>query len=106
METIPAMYWMVIIGVLVGFICFVLYQVAMLLKESKHAVMDSRKILQEAVKTVDMANVLLVDATEIVSTAKSTVNEVNNAIIGPIRRISSLLSVVSGFAEGLTSKRK
>jgi len=106
METIPAIYWMIIIGVLVGFVCFVLYQFAMLLKESKHAVTDSRKILHEAVKTVDMANSLLADVAEIVNKAKGTVNEVNSAIIAPIRKISSLLSAISGFAEGVTSKRK
>lgn len=105
METIPAVYWMIIIGLVTAFICFLLYQLAMLTRESKLAVSDSRKVILEAEKTVDMANSILSDVTDIVSTVKGTVYEVNTAILSPIRKISSMVSVVSGFTEGLTSKR-
>ena len=106
METIPPLYWMIIIAVALGFICFVLYEFAMLIRESKHAVADSRKIIQEAEKTVDMANNILTEATGIIGTVKDTVSEVNSAIIKPVRKISSLVSIASAFTEGLTSKRK
>ena len=106
METIPPIYWMIVIGLVIGFFCFLLYELAMLIRESKRAVGDSRKVIVEAQKTIDTVNMLLVDVTDIVSTVKGTVSEVNAAIIAPVRKISSLLSVVSGFTEGLTSKRK
>jgi len=106
METIPVVYWMIIITVLVGFISFVLYEFAMLIRESKKAISDSRDIIKEAENTVEIANGLLTDTTEIVSTIKGTVYEVNSSIVGPIKKISSVLSAVSGFSEGLTSRRR
>lgn len=106
MEGIPAVYWMIIFGALVAFVCFVLYEFAILLRESKYAVSDSRKIIQEAEKTVDLANKALVDAQEIISTVKGTIFMVNDTIVGPIKRISSVVSAASGFVEGFASKRK
>lgn len=98
METIPSVYWMIIIGIVVAFICLVLYQFAMLLKESKDTVKETRDILAEAQKAIESAN-------EILTTVKGTVTEVNNAIIGPIRKISSVLGVVGSFVEGMKSRK-
>jgi hypothetical protein len=53
-----------------------------------------------------MANKIVTEATEIVGVVKGTVYELNSAIIRPVRKISSLVSVASAFTEGLTSKRK
>lgn len=97
MDTIPSVYWMVIITVLVGFVCFVLYQLGVLLMESKNTVVEARKAISKL-------NPLLDDATDIVATAKDTVYEVNKLIIRPVRKISSVLSVASGFMEGITKK--
>ncbi len=97
METIPAIYWMIIIGVLTIFMCFVLYQLAMLLKESKNTIVEVKQI-------VNGISPLLEDATEIVGTIKNTVSEVSILVINPARKISSVLSIVSGFLEGVTKK--
>lgn len=97
MDTIPSVYWMVIITVLVGFVCFVLYQLGVLLMESKNTVVEARKAISKL-------NPLLDDVTDIVATAKDTVYEVNKLIIRPVRKISSILSVASGFMEGITKK--
>lgn len=97
MDTIPSVYWMVIITVLVGFVCFVLYQLGVLLMESKNTVVEARKAISKL-------NPLLDDVTDIVATAKDTVYEVNKLIIRPVRKISSVLSVASGFMEGITKK--
>ena len=97
METIPAVYWMAIIAVLTGFICFVLYQLAMLIKESKNTVIEARKVIATV-------NPLLDDVTDIVSTVKGTVSEVNSLVLRPLKKISSILSVASGFIEGITKK--
>ncbi|HKM20351.1 MAG TPA: DUF948 domain-containing protein [Candidatus Dojkabacteria bacterium] len=80
METIPPIYWMIIVAVIAGFICFVLYQLGMLLK-------DSRKTLQ--------------NVEDITGTVRGTVNEVNDMIIKPIRGIGSGISAISGFMSGL-----
>lgn len=106
MGDIPSVYWMILIGIFTGFVCFVLYQIAMLLKESKNAVSDSRKIIQEAEKTVDMTNNILVEVQEMISKVKGTVYMVNDSIIGPVKRISSIVSAASGFVEGFASKRR
>lgn len=97
MDTIPSVYWMIIIAVLVGFVCFVLYQLGDLIKESKNTVIEARKAISKLTPLLD-------DVTDIVSTAKDTVHEVNGLIIRPVRKISSILSVASGFVEGVTRK--
>lgn len=85
METIPPIYWMIVIAATVIMICFVLYELGMLLK-------DSRKTLQ--------------NVEGITSTVKGTVEEVNSAIIQPIRGIGSGISAVSGFVAGLKGDKQ
>ena len=77
---IPPVYWMIVIAAIVVMVCFVLYELGMLLK-------DSRKTLH--------------NVEGITSTVKGTVEEVNESIIKPIRGIGSGISAVSGFVSGL-----
>ena len=93
-DQIPSIYWMIIIGIPVGFFTFILYEVGMFIK-------DSRGIVTEAKETIKKTNVMLDDAQEIVNTAKSTVNEVQQTIVTPIRAIGNVLSTVAGFVERL-----
>ncbi len=85
METIPSIYWMIVIAAIAILICFVLYQLGMLLK-------DSRRTLQ--------------NVEGITSTVKGTVEEVNETIIKPIRGIGTGISAVSGFVSGLKGDSK
>ena len=94
LETIPAIYWMIIIAIPVGFFTFILFQMGMFIK-------DSRGLVIEAQETVSKTNTILIDAQEIVTTAKSTVNEVNEAILTPIKSIGGVLSGIAGFINGL-----
>lgn len=71
---------MIVVGVLASLLAFILFELGMLLR-------DSRKTL----KNVE----------GITSTVKGTVEEVNDAIIKPIRGIGSGISAVSGFVSGL-----
>ncbi len=71
---------MIVIALIVIMICFVLYELGMLIK-------DSRKTLQ--------------NVENITTTVKGTVEEVNDMIIKPIRGIGSGISVVNGFLSGL-----
>lgn len=66
--------------------------------------MESKNTVVEARKAISKLNPLLDDVTDIVATAKDTVYEVNKLIIRPVRKISSILSVASGFMEGITKK--
>lgn len=85
METIPPIYWMIVVTAIVGMICFVLYELGMLIK-------DSRRTLG--------------NIEGITSTVKGTVDEVNDSIIKPIRGIGSGISAVSGFVSGLRGEER
>lgn len=98
MEGIPSIYWMAVFGILTGFICFVLYEFGMLIK-------DSRGIVVKAGETVDELNVLVKDVKEIVGSVKGTVSEVNSAVLVPLRKVSSVLNVASSFTEGFASRK-
>jgi len=93
-ETIPSIYWMIIISIPVAFFTFILYQLGMFIK-------DSRGVVTETKETLTKTNKILEDAQEIVNTAKDTVNELNQAIVVPIRSIGTALSTVSAFISGL-----
>ena len=105
MEGIPSIYWMVLIGTLTGFICFVLYQLAMLLSDSRSVVKNTNETVKEVNKTIQEVNEIVKEVNEIISTVKGTVYLVNDAVLVPVKKISTVLSVVSGISEGLASKR-
>lgn len=111
METIPAIYWMILIGVVTGFICLILYYIAMLLKETKETVTEAKYIVRESKGLVKHANKMLEEATEIVGIAKkgvialeSIVHEVKDQIIKPIRSIGNVFSTFSSLLEGFKGK--
>jgi uncharacterized protein YoxC len=93
-DTIPSIYWMIIIGVPVIFFTFILYQLGMLIK-------DSRGVVVEAKETLKKSNKILDDAQEIVNTARATVEEINTAIVTPVRAIGGVLANISAFIQGL-----
>ena len=106
MENIPSVYWMILIGAVTFFICFVLYQFAMLLKESTGAVKDSRKIIRDTEKLIENANSIVAEATIIVQTLKGTVLQINKSVLGPVKRIGSVLGLAESFSKGLKAGRK
>jgi uncharacterized protein YoxC len=60
METIPPIFWMAMVTLFVGFVCFVLYQVGMVVRESRDTITKSNKIIDDVGeitgKTKDMVN--------------------------------------------------
>jgi hypothetical protein len=106
MEGIPSEYWMILIAVFTAFICFVLYQLAMLIKDSRGIVTESKKIIMDAQETLKIVNGIVQDLNEMVSTVKGTVYQVNSAILVPLRKISSIMGIASSFIEGVSSKSK
>lgn len=104
MEGIPSIYWMILIGVFVGFVCFVLYQLAMLLKDSRGVVSEGKKMIIDAQETLKIVNGIVADVNEMVSTVKGTVYQVNSAVLVPLRKITTVMGIASGFLEGVKSK--
>ena len=87
METIPPVFWMVIVSLLTILLSFILYEIGMLIKESRNTLKNLENITS--------------DTSKMVSTVKGTVDEVNEAIIQPIRGIGAGVSAISGFLSGL-----
>lgn len=106
MEGIPSIYWMILIGIFTGFVCFVLYQLAMLLKESTKAVGDSRKVIQDAQETVKVANEIVVEVKGMIGTVKYTISEISSTVLVPLKKIGLITGVVSSFVEGVSSQKK
>ena len=101
MDTIPSVFWMVIIAVIAIMICLVLYYVAMLLKETKDAVGDSRKLIQGLEPTMKQVDLIIADVQSTTSMLKGTVQDINEGIVMPIRNIGSAFSAMSGLVSGL-----
>ena len=79
----------------------VLYYLAMLIRESKDAVADSRKIIQNTEEILKQATLIVNDVQESISAVKGTVLQINEAVLVPIKKIGSTISVVGDFLTGL-----
>ena len=99
METIPPMFWMVVVGLITVMICFVLFYLAMVLKETKRAIEGSKDLIKKTTLIVD-------DTQEMIATVKGTVREVNEGIIVPIRNIAHGVDIASSFIRGLKKDKE
>jgi len=91
METIPPIYWMIVVGILASLLSFILFELGMFIKDSRRTLKNVEDITS--------------DAHSVMSTVKGTVEEVNDSIVKPIRGIGSGISAVSGFISGLTGEQ-
>lgn len=101
MSEIPPIYWMIIIGFITLMFGLVLYYLAMLIRESKDAVADSRKLIQNTEEILKQTTLIVNDVQESISTLKGTVFQINEAILLPIRKIGNTISIVGDFFTGL-----
>jgi hypothetical protein len=104
METIPATYWMVIIGAVTILFCLVLYYIAMLIKESRDAVKDSRSIIKNADAITRQTALIVDDVQDTVTMLKGTVTSINDTVLVPIKKIGSIVTILGDFLEGLKRK--
>jgi len=104
METIPATYWMVIIGVVTFMVCLVLYYIAMLIKESRDVVRDSRSIIKNADAIMKQTTLIVDDVQDTVSVLKGTIMSINETVLIPIRKIGTTVTIVGDFLDGLKRK--
>ncbi len=103
-NTIPALFWMVIIFGLSVLLGLILYYLAMLLKDSRETVKEVTKTVSKSNKLLDEVDEVVVDAKESVKLFKETATEINKSIVMPVRSIGSVLYTISGFLNGLTSR--
>jgi hypothetical protein len=99
MDQIPSEYWMIIIGVLAALLGYILYYMAILVKEAGGAIRDSREIIRNS-------NKIVADSSEIVASVKGTVNEVNEAVLVPARGLGNIINSFSSFLSGLVASKK
>lgn len=105
MDTIPPIFWMIIVSVLTIMTCIILYYIAMLVKETKITVADSREIMKQATKTLQQVELIVNDVQASVSTVRGTVEEVNQSILGPVRKIAGGILTASVFLNSLKKKK-
>ena len=79
METIPAWYWMVIVGALTALTCVILYYIAMLVKESTRTIVEVRETITDSRKIIQASTVMIEDAASIVAGVKGSVEEFNKS---------------------------
>lgn len=107
METIPPMYWMILIAVVTIFICLILYYVAMLFKETSETVAETKKIIRDSKGMIKNIEKILEESTEIVGSAKrttlmveNTTTELKEHLIQPIKKVGGALTMVTSFLDG------
>lgn len=104
METIPPIFWMIIVSVLTVMVCLILYYIAMLIKETRTTVADSREVMKQATKTLQQVELIVSDVQSSIATIRGTVEEVNQSILAPIRKIAGGVLATSAFLSGLKKK--
>ena len=106
MNTIPPIFWMIIVGVLTIMVCLILYYFAMLLKETKNTVSDARETMKQANKVLQQAEIVVNDVQRSITVIRGTVEEANQAIIVPIRKIAGGILVASSFFSNLRKNKE
>lgn len=104
MSEIPAVYWMILIGVITVFVCLVLYYFAMLFRESTGAVKDSRKIIVEADTLIQSAKKIVDDAGIIVETGKRMIGEIEQTVMMPVRQVGEVVTSLTSYLVSLFKK--
>lgn len=107
METIPPLFWMILLTFLAIFFCLILYYIAMLFKETSQTVAEVKIIVKESRGMIKNVEKILEESSEIVSATKrttlmieNTASEVKEHIIQPIKTIGEIFSMVAGFFDG------
>ena len=75
---------MIVVGILTALLAFILYEIGMFVKESRLTLKNVEGITS--------------DTKSVVSTVKTTVEEVNDTIIQPIKGIGTTISAVNGLS--------
>ena len=95
MTSIPAEYWMAVIGALCLGILLILYYIAMLLKESVGAMRELTGVLADARNVIKSANAVALKASIIVGNVEALVEKISVSLLDPVNEIAKILN---GFA--------
>lgn len=94
---IPALFWMFIIGAFTIMLCYILYYIAMIMKETSSTIVEVREVVKSSNVVIVESTDLIKDTKEIVSTVKNSVKELNEKVIQPITEIGTIITSVSGL---------
>lgn len=106
MDTIPPVFWMIIVSVLTVMTCLILYYIAMLIKETRTTVADARDTMKQATKMLQQAELIVSDVQASISTMRGTVEEINQSILAPIRKIAGGILTASAFLGSLKKSKR
>lgn len=106
MNEIPPIYWMIVIGAIALMVCVVLFYIAMVLLESKKAIVESRKIMEDAGKTLRQVDLIVNDLQSSMASVRGAVEEINQSILVPIRKLGYGVSAITGFLGGLLGRKR
>ncbi|MBU1120025.1 hypothetical protein KKA50_02430 [Patescibacteria group bacterium] len=106
MDTIPPVFWMIIVSVLTVMTCLILYYIAMLIKETRTTVADARDTMKQATKMLQQLELIVNDVQSSVSAIRGTVEEVNQSILAPIRKIAGGILTASAFLGSLKKNKQ
>ena len=101
METIPPIYWMILISVLAVFVCMILYYVAMLFKETSETVSEVKEIVRESKGMIKNIEEIVGAVKRTTLVIEGTVSEAKEHIMQPIKKIGGIFSMAAGFFDGL-----
>jgi uncharacterized protein YoxC len=111
MDTIPPVFWMIIIAFVTIFFCLILYYIAMLFKETSQTVSEVKKVVRDSRGMIKNIEKIVEETTEIIGAVKrttlmieNTAGEVKEQIITPIKRVGGILASVAGFLGSFRKK--
>ena len=89
MEEIPYWFWMMIVTGLSGMLGFIMYYLALLLRETMLTVRELKYIIVEFHDVLDSAKILMEKMNRVSDTLTSTVETVSGSILQPLAAIGS-----------------
>lgn len=97
MNSIPPIFWMIIVSVLTVMLSFIFYHVAMLIRETKLTVKDARETMREVNKVLQKVDLIINNVQESVAMVRGTVEEINQGILAPVRKIAGFTALITGI---------
>lgn len=101
MDEIPYWFWMIIVTGLSGMLGFIMYYLALLLRETMLTVREFKYLVVEFHDVLDSAKVLMEKMNRVSDTMTRTVETVSSSILQPLAAIgswiNSLRSMISSF---------
>jgi len=99
---IPAVFWMVIISVVTAFVCFILYYVAIVMKQTAGTIGETKEVVKSSNKLIAESTEIVTDLKDSAKMLKGAMQDVSESIIPPIKKIGTFLNTVTSLLDGVT----